>query len=69
MFPDYQIPLKILPLGKNVNFDYTPVYFRSFNRSVIKKVIGRIQYKIDLLIFKKMKLFNLSPSFIFIASA
>lgn len=67
VFPNYEFPLKILPLWKNINFNYAPVYMRRSKRTIANKVIGRIQTHLDLIVFKKLKLFNLSPSFIFIA--
>ena len=67
VFPNYEFPLKILPLFKNVNFDYSPVYEQHSKRTILKRVIGRMQRYFDIIIFKKLKLFYLSPSFIFVA--
>ena len=67
VFPHYDFPLKILPLFKNVNTNYSPVYEQHSKRTILKRVIGRMQRYFDIIIFKKLKLFYLSPSFIFIA--
>jgi len=67
VFPNYEFPQKILPLWKNVNFNYLPVYKRRSKRTILNKVMGRLQTYLDLIVFKKLKYFNLSPSFIFIA--
>jgi hypothetical protein len=67
VFPNYEFPLKILPLFKNVNINYSPVYEQHSKRTILKRVIGRMQRYFDIIIFKKLKLFNLSPSFIFVA--
>ena len=67
VFPDYKSPLKILPLHENINFNYSPVYIHCSKRTIANKIIGRIQKYLDIIVFKKLKLFNLSPSYIFIA--
>lgn len=67
VFPNHEFPLKILPLFKNVNINYSPVYEQVSKRTFLERVIGRMQRYFDLIIFKKLKLFHLSPSFIFVA--
>tara|TARA_Y100000816_G_scaffold292629_1_gene289316 strand:- start:13188 stop:14003 length:816 start_codon:yes stop_codon:yes gene_type:complete len=67
VFPNHEFPLKILPLFKNVNINYSPVYEQVSKRTFLERVIGRMKRYSDLIIFKKLKLFHLSPSFIFVA--
>ena len=69
VFPDYQFPSKILPSDKVLEFSYVPVYSRQYKRSLIKKAIIKIRTRLDLLIFKNFKLFQFSPSFIFVAES
>ena len=59
----------IWSLKKNIKSSYAPVYQQRLNRSFTSKVCGKIRTKLDLLIYKKFKLFKLSPSFIFIAQS
>jgi len=67
VFPDYNFPLKILPLRKGSKSSYAPVSHRQIQKNFFEKVLRKINTKIDFLVFKKLKLFKFSPSFIFIA--
>jgi len=69
VFPDYNLPLKILPSRQARKSSYTPVSNRQTKINFLDKVIRKINTIIDLLIFKKLRLFKFSPSFIFIAKS
>ena len=67
VFPDYNFPLKILPLRKSSESSYTPVSHGQIQKNFFGKLFRKINTKLDFLIFKKLRLFKFSPSFIFIA--
>jgi hypothetical protein len=67
VFPSNNFPIKILPLCKSISVNYSPVYLHSSRRNIVEKVIGRLQKYLDLIVFKRLKLYYFSPSFIFIA--
>ena len=69
VFPDYNLPLKILPSKQARKSSYIPVSNRQIKINLFNKVIRKISTKLDLIIFKKLKLFKFSPSFIFIAKS
>jgi len=67
VFPNNKFPIKILPLCDSMLVNYSPVYLNSPRRNITDKVIGKLQYYLDLILFKKLKLYYFSPSFIIIA--
>ena len=69
VFPDYILPLKILPSKQARKSSYIPVSNRQIKINLYNKVIRKISTKLDLIIFKKLKFFKFSPSFIFIAKS
>ncbi len=66
-FPNYRFPLKIIPVDNNLDNSYSPVYITSPTKSFIKKTFRYFRRKLDILIYKKLRLMSLAPSFIFIA--
>jgi len=69
VFPDYNLPLKILPFRKGSKSSYSPVSHQKIQKNFFRKVLRKINTKLDFLIFEKLKLFKFSPSFIFIATS
>ena len=67
VFPDYRFPQKIIELGTKDTSHYEPVYAKMRRDDLIAKVFRKIRYALDILIYKKLKLFSLAPSFIVIA--
>jgi len=67
VFPDYRFPQKIIKLGSKDTSHYEPVYAKMKRNDLIAKVFRKIRYVLDILIYKKLKLFSLAPSFIIIA--
>ena len=65
-FPDYRFPNKIIHL-KSKNFNFVPFYNRPPTKNIIKKIFRRIRRKLDLFIYKKLKLLYLAPSIIMTA--
>lgn len=66
-FPDYRFPLKIIPMGNDIKNSYSPIYITSHTNNLVKRAFRVIRRKLDLLIYKKLQLMSLAPSFIFIA--
>ena len=66
-FPDYRFPQKIIPLRKNITPDYRPGYRLKKTKNLLKIFIKKSRTVLDLIVYKKLGLFNLSPSFIIIA--
>ena len=67
VFPDYRFPKKIIPLNKKFknNFDLFP--YEGTRSDLIARVFKKVRKILDFLIFKKLNLYSLSPSFIVIA--
>jgi len=66
VFPDHKYPLKIIPLSKLDECSFEPVLYASREGS-LSRIFAGVKRRVDRLIFKKFKLFDLSPSFIIIA--
>jgi len=67
VFPDYRFPKIILDMNKINVEDYFPIYNNRKTKNIIKKIFRKIRFTFDIIIYKKMKLLNLAPSFIIIA--
>jgi len=67
VFPDRKTPQKIFHIDSVNQISYEPVGFQLRKPTLLTKLIRKIFIYIELLIFKKLKCFDLSPSFIFIA--
>jgi hypothetical protein len=67
VFPDYRFPKKIVPLNKKFknNFDLFP--YEGTRSDFIARVFKKTRRLLDFIIFKKLNLYSLSPSFIIIA--
>jgi len=65
-FPDHNYPLKIIPLSKLNECSFEPVFYTSREGS-LRRISAGVKRRVDRLIFKKFKLFGLSPSFIITA--
>jgi len=65
VFPDYRFPVKIISL-KNKN-EYNVVYNSKPTKKIHKKIFRRIRSNLDLIVYKKLKLFYLCPSIVIIA--
>lgn len=66
VFPDRKTPQKIYPIDSVNQISYEAVGFQFRKPTLLNKLIRKIFIYIDLLIFKKLKCFDLSPSFIFL---
>jgi SAM-dependent methyltransferase len=66
VFPDHKYPLKIIPLSKLDECSFEPVLYTSREGS-LSRISAGVRRRVDRLIFNKLKLFSLSPSFIIIA--
>ena len=67
VFPDYRFPQKILDMQNIDTSDYEPVYINNPTKNIIKKAFRRGRYLLDIILYKKLKLMTLAPSFIIIA--
>ena len=67
-FPDYKFPKKIIPLRNGNDSSYEPVYTTGGSKNRLKIIAKKGRKYPDLIIYKRLKLFNLCPSFIVIAS-
>lgn len=67
VFPDYRFPQKIIATTNNKNNDYKPVYNLGNRNDLIARVFKKGRKLLDIIIYKKLKLFSLAPSFIVIA--
>jgi len=66
-FPDYRFPMKIIPLKRNWRDSFEPVYRSRRTSNIIKRGFRKLRKYLDWLVYKKLKLFSLAPSFIVIA--
>ena len=66
VFPDHKYPLKIIPLSKLDECSFEPVLYISREGS-LSRISAGVKRRVDRIIFKKFKLFYLSPSFIITA--
>ena len=66
VFPDHKYPLKIIPLSKLDEYSFEPVLYTS-REGRLSRISAGVKRRVDRLIFKKFKLFGLSPSFIITA--
>jgi len=66
VFPDLKYPLKIIPLSKLDEFSFEPVQYLYRGRC-FRRICAGARRRIDIIIFNKLKLFSLSPSFIITA--
>ena len=66
VFPGHTYPLKIIPLSKLDESSFEPVLYTSRAGS-LSRISAGVKRRVDRLIFKKFKLFDLSPSFIITA--
>ena len=67
VFPDYRFPQKIIKLGSKDTSHYEPVYAKMRRDDLIAKIFRKTRYVLDIIIYKKLKLLSLAPSFIIIA--
>jgi SAM-dependent methyltransferase len=66
VFPDHKYPLKIIPLSKLGECSFEPVQYQ-YREGSLRRISAGIKRRVDMLIFNKFKLFELSPSFIITA--
>ena len=66
VFPNHKRPLKIIPLSKLDECSFAPVLYTSREGS-LSRISAGVKRRVNRLIFKKFKLFDLSPSFIITA--
>jgi len=66
VFPDHKYPLKIIPFSRLDECSFEPVQYISREGS-LRRISAGIKRRVDRLVFNKLKLFNLSPSFIITA--
>jgi SAM-dependent methyltransferase len=66
VFPDHKCPLKIIPLSKLDECSYEPVQ-HLYGEGSLSRISAGVKRRVDRIIFKKFKLFGLSPSFIIMA--
>jgi len=66
VFPNHKRPLKIIPLSKLDECSFAPVLYTSREGS-LSRISAGVKRRVGRLIFKKFKVFDLSPSFIITA--
>ena len=66
-FPDYRFPKKIIDMGNIDTSDYSPIYINQKTNNLFKKGFRKVRQILDNIIYKRLKLLSLSPSFIIIA--
>ena len=66
VFPDHKYPLRIIPLSRLDECSYEPVQHPHRGGS-LRRICAGARRRVDIIIFNKLKLFSLSPSFIIIA--
>jgi len=66
VFPDHKCPLKIIPLSKLDECSYEPVQ-HLYGEGSLSRISAGVKRRVDRIVFKKFKLFGLSPSFIITA--
>jgi len=67
VFPDYRFPQKIIPFRKKMQENFEPVYRTRKTRNVVKKAFRKMRKNLDWLVYKRLRLFGLAPSFIVVA--
>tara|TARA_B100000315_G_scaffold128129_1_gene117819 strand:- start:74 stop:1144 length:1071 start_codon:yes stop_codon:yes gene_type:complete len=68
-FPDYRFPQQIIDIDYKDTSDYYPAY-RSLakpTKNIIKKAFCKCRHFLNTILYKKLKLLTLAPSFIIIA--
>lgn len=66
-FPNYRFPQKIIPIRKNMANNFESVYQTKPTRNIFKRGARKVRKNLDWVIYKKLGLFSLAPSFIYIA--
>jgi len=66
-FPDYHTPNKIINI-ESQDYSFEPVYFSPETNNYIRKAGRIIRKRLDSLIFDKLRLLKLAPTFIIIAN-
>ena len=66
VFPNHVHPLKIIPLSKLDECSYEPVQ-HLYGEGSLRRISAGIKRRVDRIVFRKFKLFGLSPSFIITA--
>lgn len=66
-FPDYRYPQKIIPVQTNMENNFKSVYMLRSTHNILKRGARKIRKILDWVIYKKLGLFSLAPSFIYIA--
>ena len=66
-FPDYRFPQKIIFSDSKDDTSYSPVYSPGKREDIIARIFRKARYMLDILIYKKLKMYSLAPSFIVIA--
>ena len=67
VFPDYRFPQIMIDMENPNTKDYRSVYVNKKTKNIIKKLFRIFRKLTDILIYQKLKLLSLSPSFIIIA--
>ena len=66
VFPDHKYPLKIIPLSKLDECSFEPVQ-HLHRGGYFRRICAGARRRIEIIIFNKLKIFSLSPSFIITA--
>lgn len=67
VFPDYRFPKRIIPMNKKFKNNFSLFEYEGTRTDFIAKIFKKIRKLLDYIIYKKLNLYNLSPSFIIIA--
>lgn len=67
VFPSYRYPRVIVPFTAAGEVDLSSIYREAPTRSVLKKTFRAARRGLDRLLYGKLRLWSLAPSFIFIA--
>jgi len=67
VFPDYRFPKKIIPYRENMQENFESVYGGRKTRNIVKKAFRKMRRSLDWLVYKRLSLFELAPSFIVVA--
>lgn len=66
-FPDYHFPLKTIPIGQGDIGYYEPSSYWNKRKGLFARIVKKAIKILDIIIFRKFKLFTLAPAYIIIA--
>lgn len=67
VFPDIHCPRKIIPMKRVDSCSYMPIYNITSNGGLLVKIFRKIRTYLDIIVFKKAKMYFLAPGYILLA--